>query len=158
MGPLLSDPTSHLSLNREDRFSPLPLWVWILLAFGFAVVVAIIITLKEEQQTTPRPASAPFPPSPPEPEKMTAEVADSPPAEPLAVEARPDNLKRVKGIGPKIEKLLNNNGITTFAKLAETQADWLQNLLVEAGWENIADPTTWPEQAGQLVQGKSSQG
>ncbi len=154
MVSLLLDSTSHLSLAQEERFSRIPLWVWILLIFGLVIIVVIMITSKKAQQAADRPADAVLPPAPLEPEKLVAERVASPPA----VELRPDNLKWVKGIGPKIEKLLNDNGITTFARLAETEVNWLQNLLVEAGWENIADPTTWPDQARQLDQTQSSQG
>lgn len=154
MAPLFLESTSRLALAQQDRFSRLPFWVWILLIVGLVIIVGIIITLKEEQQAADQPAGAPLPPSPPEPEKLAPEAADLSPA----IELRPDKLTRVKGIGPKIEKLLNNNGITTFARLAETEVDWLQNLLVEAGWENIADPATWPDQARQLAGAKSGQG
>jgi predicted flap endonuclease-1-like 5' DNA nuclease len=65
---------------------------------------------------------------------------------------KPDNMKRIKGIGPKIEELLQQNGIITFAQLAQIEVSQLQALLDEAGWNNIADPTTWPEQARQLAQ------
>ncbi len=64
---------------------------------------------------------------------------------------RPDNLKLISGIGPKIETLLKDNGITTFAQLAETEVSRLDAMLDEADLY-MADPSTWPEQARKLAQ------
>jgi predicted flap endonuclease-1-like 5' DNA nuclease len=63
------------------------------------------------------------------------------PAPPL-----PDDLKRIEGIGPKISRLLQATGITTFAQLAATDVNQLRRILRGAGI-TIADPGTWPEQA-----------
>lgn len=60
----------------------------------------------------------------------------------------PSDLKRVEGIGPKIEEILNNAGIYTFAQLADAPADRLQEILADAGERfDLADPRTWAEQA-----------
>jgi hypothetical protein len=68
-------------------------------------------------------------------------------APPVAAPA-PDDLKIVEGIGPKIEELLNREGIYTFAQLAEAYPDHLMRLLRAAGPRfQIQDPTTWPQQA-----------
>ncbi len=64
---------------------------------------------------------------------------------------KPDNLKRVKGIGPKTEKLLKDNGITIFAQLADTEVSRLQALLDEVQY-TLPDPATWPEQAQLLAE------
>jgi subtilisin-like proprotein convertase family protein len=60
----------------------------------------------------------------------------------------PDDLKKIEGIGPKIEELLNNAGIFTFAQLADTETDDIQDILDAAGAAfNRHDPQTWAEQA-----------
>ena len=60
-----------------------------------------------------------------------------------------DNLKKIEGIGPKIEKLLNAREITTFDALAKAKIELLKEILVEAGPRfKMHDPTTWTEQAG----------
>ena len=41
----------------------------------------------------------------------------------------PDDLKIVEGIGPKIEGLLNNEGIFTFAQLAATAPERIKEIL-----------------------------
>jgi predicted flap endonuclease-1-like 5' DNA nuclease len=71
-----------------------------------------------------------------------------PTMEPLVSMAPPrrDNLKRIEGIGPKISRLLNDVGITSFAQLAATDVKRLEQILSDAGM-TLADPTTWPEQA-----------
>jgi predicted flap endonuclease-1-like 5' DNA nuclease len=59
-----------------------------------------------------------------------------------------DDLKKMEGIGPKIEKICNESGIWTFAELASTSVERLKEILEAAGPAfRIADPTTWPRQA-----------
>ncbi|MPR32174.1 hypothetical protein [Salmonirosea aquatica] len=66
-----------------------------------------------------------------------------------------DNLKLVEGIGPKIEGLLNADGIKTFAKLAATNPQHIAGLLSAAGPRfQIHDPETWPQQAALARDGK----
>lgn len=67
----------------------------------------------------------------------------------------PDDLKVVEGIGPKIEELLNNEGIWTFAQLAATSANRIKEILDAAGPRfQIHDPTTWPNQSALARDGK----
>ncbi|MBW6486956.1 MAG: DUF4332 domain-containing protein, partial [Syntrophobacterales bacterium] len=66
----------------------------------------------------------------------------------------PDNLKRIEGIGPKISSVLRAAGITTFPQLAVSDLSQLRQILTEAGLAALADPGTWPEQAGLAVAGK----
>jgi predicted flap endonuclease-1-like 5' DNA nuclease len=63
---------------------------------------------------------------------------------------KPDNLKRIEGIGPSIAKLLLDAGIATFTQLADTPVDQLQSILNAAHLEMV-DPSTWPEQAGLVA-------
>lgn len=73
--------------------------------------------------------------------------------EPVAVQAQPDDLTRLEGIGPKISSLLQAAGITTYRQLAETDGNRLEEILRGAGLR-LADPGTWPEQARLLADGK----
>ncbi len=67
----------------------------------------------------------------------------------------PDDLKRVEGIGPKLEQMLNDHGIHTFAGLAATPVNELQAILEKGGDAfRIHDPGTWPQQAGLLADGR----
>jgi predicted flap endonuclease-1-like 5' DNA nuclease len=65
----------------------------------------------------------------------------------------PDDLKRIEGIGPKISGVLQEAGITTFAQLAGADVGRLRQILREAG-VRVANPTTWPEQAGLAAVGQ----
>ncbi len=67
----------------------------------------------------------------------------------------PDDLKKIEGIGPKIEQLLNAAGISTFAELAMADVEQIKEVLNEAGSRyKMHDPTTWPQQAALAAAGK----
>lgn len=58
-----------------------------------------------------------------------------------------DDLKIVEGIGPKIEGILHETGITTFAQLAAAPVSQLEQIVREEAGIRVAFPDTWPEQA-----------
>lgn len=89
----------------------------------------------------------------PKPEPKPVEKVAEAPAPEKKAEAK-DDLKKVEGIGPKIEEILNAAGIATFAQLAEAGADKVRDILAEAGDRYKAhDPTTWSNQAGLAAKG-----
>ena len=63
----------------------------------------------------------------------------------------PDNvedLKIIEGIGPKLEKLLKDAGISNWGDLAKTDVKHLKEILINGGDKyRIHDPSTWPMQA-----------
>lgn len=66
----------------------------------------------------------------------------------------PDDLKKIEGIGPKIEQLCNGIGVYTWKQLSETSVDTLQKMLDDAGPRyQIAVPDTWPKQAEMAAAG-----
>ena len=66
-----------------------------------------------------------------------------------------DDLKKIEGIGPKIEQILHEGGITTFAQLAESDADVVKVLLTAAGPRYaIHNPATWAKQAAMAANGQ----
>ncbi len=66
-----------------------------------------------------------------------------------------DDLKKIEGIGPKIAETLSAAGIATFAKLSETPADKIKEVLTAAGSQFAThDPTTWPQQAKMAANGE----
>lgn len=73
---------------------------------------------------------------------VTEETAKSPKAGPGASE----DLTPIEGIGPKINQVLHDAGIATFAQLAETEVSRLQQILSDANIR-LANADTWPEQA-----------
>jgi predicted flap endonuclease-1-like 5' DNA nuclease len=85
---------------------------------------------------------------------VVSSAAASAPVESRSSEPqRPDDLKRIEGIGPKISAVLQEAGIRTFAQLAETEVGRLEQILRGAGI-HIADPTTWPDQAALAAAGQ----
>ncbi len=61
--------------------------------------------------------------------------------------AKPDDLKKIEGIGPKIESVLNAADITTYAQLANTSVADLDKIVRQDAGITIAHPDTWPKQA-----------
>ena len=69
--------------------------------------------------------------------------------------AKADDLKKIEGIGPKIEELFHNAGIMTFAQLSETSVETMEAILTEAGPRfSTHNPGTWAQQAGLAAAGK----
>ncbi len=68
---------------------------------------------------------------------------------------REDDLKIVEGIGPKIESLFHNFGITTWKDLSEVSTVKCQEVLNSGGKRyRIHDPASWPMQAKMAYEGK----
>jgi predicted flap endonuclease-1-like 5' DNA nuclease len=66
-----------------------------------------------------------------------------------------DDLKVVDGVGPKIESLCHGIGIRTWFDLSTTEVSLLRTMLADAGPRLRAhDPTTWPQQARLLAEGR----
>jgi large subunit ribosomal protein L27 len=65
-----------------------------------------------------------------------------------------DDLKKIEGIGPKIEELLKAAGIETFAQLSETATERIQEILEAAGPRfTTHNPSTWARQAAMAAAG-----
>lgn len=66
-----------------------------------------------------------------------------------------DDLKRIEGIGPKIEKMLNDDQIYTWADLAAAPVERLKGILRRGGDRyKMHDPKSWPDQAKLAAQGR----
>jgi len=93
----------------------------------------------------------------PAPPPVTAGVAPDP-ARPAALETardgQPDNLKMIKGVGPKLEALLHGMGFYHFDQIAawsDAEIAWVdQNL---KGFKGRVSRDGWVEQARTLAQG-----
>ncbi|MDC6384076.1 30S ribosomal protein S2 [Flagellimonas taeanensis] len=72
-----------------------------------------------------------------------------------AEKAKVDDLTKVEGIGPKAAEALVEAGVSTFAKLSETSAEDIKEILTDAS-STMAhlDPTSWPKQAKMAAEGK----
>lgn len=70
-------------------------------------------------------------------------------------EIKKDDLKVIEGIGPALERMLNENNIFSYNQLADHTVEQLDNLLDKAGPRfRVHVPETWPEQAALLRDGK----
>ena len=89
-------------------------------------------------------------------EKLSASSASGK-ANKKAVKAAPagDDLTKIEGIGPKINEILQEAGIPTFADLAGTDPERIREMLATAGGQFAThDPETWPKQAEMARDGK----
>ncbi len=80
----------------------------------------------------------------PEPEPPASPSHDLP----VSADETVDDLKKLEGIGPNIEQLLNQYGIYSYARLATLSRDQLRDVLTAGGNEFLMhDPKSWPYQA-----------
>jgi small subunit ribosomal protein S2 len=85
---------------------------------------------------------------------VEAEAEVEEPAEDVESPA-PDDLKRIEGIGPKIESVLQGGDISTYAQLADADPDEIREILRESdpGLLRIAHPISWSKQAALAAEG-----
>ncbi len=63
-------------------------------------------------------------------------------------------MKKIEGIGPKIEELLHNAGILTYAQLGDATAERLKEILTAAGGTYATkDASTWAQQSQMAAAG-----
>jgi small subunit ribosomal protein S1 len=119
--------------------------------------------LKEQLQENDAPASETVTPEPKakapkvveETEKEVEEVVAATPAPKTATAADADDLKKIEGVGPKIEQLLHEGGLKTYTQVSEASADAIREILAAAGNRyKMHDPTTWPDQAKMAAEGE----
>jgi predicted flap endonuclease-1-like 5' DNA nuclease len=82
--------------------------------------------------------------SPAETPAKPAKPAVTPDVKPAA---KPDDLRRIEGIGRKVSSVLLEAGITTFSQLAASDVQQLKAILAAAGIGPSVNPASWPEQA-----------
>lgn len=68
---------------------------------------------------------------------------------------KPDDLKRISGIGPKVEQVLNGMGVTRFADIAAWTADDIAKFDTELGFSGRIERDDWVGQAKALAGGKA---
>jgi large subunit ribosomal protein L17 len=87
--------------------------------------------------------------------RKSSSSASKPEATEATAKSHKDNFKKIEGIGPKIEELLNAANILTFEALANTEASAIKTILDNAGSNfKTHDPTTWPKQADMAAKGQ----
>jgi len=66
-----------------------------------------------------------------------------------------DDIAVIDGIGPKIEELFREHGVTTFAQVAKMSVPQLQAILDAGGPHfKLANPATWAQQAQLILDNK----
>lgn len=112
---------------------------------------------------TAKPAPAPAPA--PEPERATQTKSEEPSGEasrPQALDAPreggADDLKKIKGVGPKLEELVNSMGFYHFDQIAnwtESEVAWVDENL--EGFKGRVTRDGWVEQAKLLASGNDTE-
>lgn len=86
------------------------------------------------------------------PAKTKNTVASKPAAK---TKSKPDDFKRLNGIGPKIANLLKDKGILTYQQLGAMDAKQLIDVLQKEGVRvSQTDPASWKKQAKLAAEGK----
>ncbi|TCO72518.1 endonuclease [Rhodovulum euryhalinum] len=101
----------------------------------------------------PKPAPAPAP-APAAAPAATAEVGKRPAALKAARKGGADDLKKIKGVGPKLEKMLNDMGFYHYDQIANwtaAEVAWVDENL--EGFKGRVSRDEWVAQAGILATG-----
>lgn len=83
--------------------------------------------------------------------RMQVEAAAEPPTTPRK-ETREDDLKKIEGIGPKVEQVLKEAGIRNFEALSNAKVERVRDVLKAAGLQ-MMNPDGWIEQARLAANG-----
>lgn len=136
---------------------------------GAVAAIALLIGWRAPQKSDPQNVSAPTakpaavasapkaqaPASAaPAPEAKAPEGAKKPQFLSAAREGRPDDLKLIKGVGPKLEKTLHDMGLFHFDQIAAwgpKEQSWMDDNLV--GFKGRATRDDWVTQAKILADG-----
>lgn len=146
--------------------------VGVLLGWIFCSELKPLVQSNETSTAPSAPESAPAPAA--EPAPVTAPVAQAPEVEAPVVEAvedavRPealsgardggaDDLKMIKGVGPKLEIMLNELGFYHFDQIAgwsAAEVAWVNDNLT--GFKGRVSRDNWVEQARKLASGQETE-
>ena len=105
-------------------------------AFAFIITAGLILWLFQQRKV----------------ERTTYIKIKEPPMVKEPPPAEPEDLSRIEGVGPKINTVLHEAGISTYSQLSKTDVDILREILKEASLSRF-NPETWPEQAGLAAKG-----
>lgn len=82
-------------------------------------------------------------------------VVDAEAEQDEVIEHVPDDFTKIEGIGPKINQIMIDGGVTTFAAMAYAKPEQLKDILTAAGSRyKMHDTTTWPQQAALAAEAK----
>ena len=118
-----------------------PWWGWLILILGLFAILYLIFfwqPKKEEGPTSTKPIPTPD-------VVKTASEAEKPKIM--------EDLTKIEGIGPKIQAILQGEGISSFSQLAQSTPETIKEILNRGGIR-LASADTWPEQARLAAKGK----
>lgn len=133
----------------QTQDNAIPWWAWLLIILALVIFAAVLIMWwlggKPAEEGAPATTRG----------EVLEDVEEPAEAEP-AIAEQADDLKIIEGIGPKISQVLADAGIVSFADLAATSPDRIEEILSAESTRlaSLADPTTWPEQAQLAADGK----
>ena len=73
---------------------------------------------------------------------------------PSIADTEPDDLKVIKGVGPKLEALLHELGIVTYEQVAAFPADYIAKLDDYLSFDGRIERDNWVGQAAELAQSR----
>ena len=82
---------------------------------------------------------------------VTEEVATDKPQSGSPAEYPHDDLTQIKGIGPKFNSVLNENGVTSFAQIADWKAADIKKIDQELSFKGRIKRDEWVKQAKKLM-------
>lgn len=141
--------------------------VGLLLGWIFCSELKPLVQPKETSAAASAPEPAPAPAA--EPASVTAPVVQAPEVEAVENAVRPealsgardggaDDLKMIKGVGPKLEIMLNEHGFYHFDQIAgwsAAEVAWVNDNL--AGFKGRVSRDNWVEQARKLASGQETE-
>lgn len=104
------------------------------------------------------PKAKPVPAAKSEPKVEVATPAPKPKKAPKAMAGKADDLKKIDGIGPKVEQVLKGRGITRYQDLVAMDEAALTALDKELGLDGRVLRDDWAGQARRLAGGKARSG
>ena len=75
-------------------------------------------------------------------------------AEKASVSDQADDLKKITGVGPKLEQILNKQGISTYAQIADMSAKEMAEIGENLGFPGRIERDDWTGQAKALMEAK----
>ncbi|MEL6532099.1 MAG: 50S ribosomal protein L21 [Pseudomonadota bacterium] len=86
--------------------------------------------------------------------KAAKPKAEKPKAAPKAAASGADDLKKLSGVGPALEKKLHENGVTSFAQIAAWTPEDVADMDDKLSFKGRIERDGWIEQAAKLAAGE----
>lgn len=151
-----SAPAASFEISPAPSTAPEPVHIDPPAMAGTMAGIGEVIAVAAQDEVEAARAEEPEAPAPPADEAPVApEAAPAPaPAAVAEVSGEPDDLRKIKGLGPKMQTLLTSLGITSYAQIAAlTEAD-LDDLDTRLGaFAGRPRRDQWVEQAKLLSSG-----